>query len=515
MVFAAICQALDAGIDDATTREHGCVAVRNLTVGLDVSVRVCSVRTVAVAIGAADRVVAAMRRHPLNAPIAEHGCAALRNPAAAPTTWRRGGSRTSSTPARFEVAAEALNRVAATQVKVLEEGAAVIANATAGSGADARKAAAADAGCVDAAVTAMRKVTGGAAAVKGDAAAVAVLEVACTVLLNVCSGAAAEPHPRKEAAIEARACESLAVALGAGVAEEPPLALAATCALLTIANGEGAAAGARAQAAVDAGCLAPLAAAMGAHADIAAMAEVGCKALYALTVGSAERQAAAVAAGCTKAVVAARTKFGAETTARAWPTTCSRIARRRRTRWPPAPKRPGSPGGGSSDSEFRSHQSSIMLISITPLRRASLRAYSSALTPSTRQRAHTCDSSSLLSLPPPSSHHARRISLNAALPCSRSSLSSCSAFAVASGSLPASPPPAAIAFLIFSAFSREIACSFARSSFDSVLSCIRQRMHTCDASTSGLVDVQYHSCIPSISFRKRSRSAVDCGIELG
>ena len=57
---------------------------------------------------------------------------------------------------------------------------------------------------------------------------------------------------------------------------------------------------------------------MGAHAEIAAMAEVGCKALYALTVGSAERQAAAVAAGCTTAVVAARTKFGAETTARAW-----------------------------------------------------------------------------------------------------------------------------------------------------------------------------------------------------
>ena len=27
MVFAAICQALDAGIDDATTCEHGCVAV--------------------------------------------------------------------------------------------------------------------------------------------------------------------------------------------------------------------------------------------------------------------------------------------------------------------------------------------------------------------------------------------------------------------------------------------------------------------------------------------------------
>ena len=87
MVFAAICQALDAGIDDATTCEHGCVAVRNLTVGLDVSVRVCSVRTVAVAIGAADRVVAAMRRHPLNASIDEHGCAALRNPTSSPARW--------------------------------------------------------------------------------------------------------------------------------------------------------------------------------------------------------------------------------------------------------------------------------------------------------------------------------------------------------------------------------------------------------------------------------------------
>ena len=318
MVFAAICQALDAGIDDATTCEHGCVAVRNLTVGLDVSVRVCSVRTVAVAIGAADRVVAAMRRHPLNASIAEHGCAALRNLGSGADDLAPRRQQDLVDAGALEVAAEALNRVAATQVKVLEEGAAVIANATAGSGADARKAAAADAGCVDAAVTAMRKVTGGAAAVKGDAAAVAVLEVACTVLLNVCSGAAAEPHPRKEAAIEARACESLAVALGAGATGEPPLALAATCALLTIANGEGAAAGARAQAAVDAGCLAPLAAAMGAHAEIAAMAEVGCKALYALTVGSAERQAAAVAAGCTKAVVGARAKFGAETTARAW-----------------------------------------------------------------------------------------------------------------------------------------------------------------------------------------------------
>ena len=246
MVFAAICQALDAGIDDATTCEHGCVAVRNLTVGLDVSVRVCSVRTVAVAIGAADRVVAAMRRHPLNASIAEHGCAALRNLGSGADDLAPRRQQDLVDAGALEVAAEALNRVAATQVKVLEEGAAVIANATAGSGADARKAAAADAGCVDAAVTAMRKVTGGAAAVKGDAAAVAVLEVACTVLLNVCSGAAAEPHPRKEAAIEARACESLAMALGAGATGEPPLALAATCALLTIANGEGAAAGARA-----------------------------------------------------------------------------------------------------------------------------------------------------------------------------------------------------------------------------------------------------------------------------
>ena len=93
MVFAAICQALDAGIDDATTCEHGCVAVRNLTVGLDVSVR-----TVAVAIGAADRVVAAMRRHPLSASIAEHGCAALRLGSGADDLAPR-RQRTSSTPA--------------------------------------------------------------------------------------------------------------------------------------------------------------------------------------------------------------------------------------------------------------------------------------------------------------------------------------------------------------------------------------------------------------------------------
>ena len=317
MVFAAICQALDAGIDDATTCEHGCVAVRNLTVGLDVSVRVCSVRTVAVAIGAADRVVAAMRRHPLNASIAEHGCAALRNlgrrrrpgaaAAAGPRRRRRarGGGR-GAEPRRRHAGEGARGGRRRDRQRHRRQR----RRRTEGGGGRRR----------------LRRRRGdgnaqgdgrrgrGEGRRGGGGGARGGVHRAPQRVLGRRGGA----HPRKEAAIEARACESLAMALGAGATEEPPLALAATCALLTIANGEGAAAGARAQAAVDAGCLAPLAAAMGAHADIAAMAEVGCKALYALTVGSAERQAAAVAAGCTKAVVAARTKFGAETTARAW-----------------------------------------------------------------------------------------------------------------------------------------------------------------------------------------------------
>mmetsp|Transcript_14014 Transcript_14014/g.23209 ORF Transcript_14014/g.23209 Transcript_14014/m.23209 type:complete len:212 (+) Transcript_14014:145-780(+) len=125
--------------------------------------------------------------------------------------------------------------------------------------------------------------------------------------------------------------------------------------------------------------------------------------------------------------------------------------------------------------------------------------HSSDLIVSSLQRRHTSEASPL-SFASPSSHQARRISLNALRPCSRSSFNSACAFVVASSSCDAR---ACSSCSITCRRSMSLACwsslYLARSSSLKVFIRSRQPMHTTLSSISGRVLVQYHSCNCSIS----------------